>query len=73
MSREAYRPFNVLGKKTSLTLTRVMTKRNSVPLYDTGRVPYNVRMDTGRLRVIPGKRFMVTAKHLVRHKHASRL
>lgn len=73
MSRHASRPFNVLGNNTSLTLTRVITKRNSASLYQRNRCTYKMRMDKGRLSTIPIKNGMFTANGLVRHNESSRV
>lgn len=73
MSRHAHRPFNVLRKKTALTLTRAITKLNSVVLYGPSRVMMNVRIDKGRVSSTRRKSAIETIKAVIRGKHSSRI
>lgn len=73
MSRQAHRPFNVLRKNTALTLTRAITKLNSVVLYRPSRVIINVRIDNGRVSSTRRKSAMHTINAVVRGKHSSRI
>lgn len=73
MSRHAHRPFNVLRNKTDLTLTRAITKLNSVVLYRPSRVIIKVRIDKGRVSSTRRKSAIHTMTAVIRGKHSSRM
>lgn len=73
ISCHAHRPFNVLRNNTALTLTRAITKLNSVVVYRPSRVIIKVRIDKGRVSSTRRKSAMETITAVIRGKHSSRI
>ncbi len=73
ISRHAHRPFKVLRNNTALTLTRAITKLNSVMVYGPSRFIIKVRMDNGRVSSTRRNSAIHTITAVMRGNHSSRM